>query len=319
MNVFVKLLSNLVIRRLSYVVAPMLVALASQHWWVQDTLKAWNLDINNVDSVSAMLVAVLGALWLGLNEYWAWKRDRHNKGQGAEFADLVAYLHTSGKLEDFFQETNKLITPAMCAVLDDLAKQQAKKEALAKAAKVGVLLVALLPVYGYAQDTLPAPTVTVNTNTINTIVAVWDKSDVPAGIFNQVKDLIKFSGVAVITGDGLSSGGMAALASVIVVNWDACKFDIGPTFVCGLDNKDQFYSGVGLGIATAFVGAKLQEKLDIAFADVPVLDLLPRYVDFSGFKFLVGGGAILGGQNDWEPVKPMGFVGGGGIKFGKNK
>lgn len=170
-----------------------------------------------------------------------------------------------------------------------------------------------------AQDELPAPAVAINTNTIATIVAVWDKADVPAGIFAQVKDLIKFSGVAVITGDGLSSGGLAALASVATVTWDACQFDIGPTFVCGIDDQDQLYTGVGAGIATSFIGAKVQEKLSTAFADVPVLDLLPRYIDVSKFKLLLGFGVILGGQNDWEPVKPTGFIGGGGIEFGKNR
>lgn len=169
-----------------------------------------------------------------------------------------------------------------------------------------------------ALPELPPPTVAINTNTIVKIIAVWDKADSPAGTFAKIADLMKFNGVYCWQPNkGGSSGGMAALASLVTVQWDACQFDFGPAYVVGMDNQDGFFQAIEAGMATKFLGAKIQERMQEAFGSVPVLDLVPRYLDVSGFSAFIGAGATLGGANQWQPVGAIVSAGGGGIKWGK--
>lgn len=165
---------------------------------------------------------------------------------------------------------------------------------------------------------MPVPTVTVNTQTVSQIVAVWDKDEVPAGTFAKLSNLLKFHGIFCVRPDkGMASGGLAALASLATITVDAMQFDIGPAYVCGLAKNDEFFQGIEAAVATKFVGGKIQERLTEAFKDVPVLDLLPRYIDVSGFTAFVGAGSTLGGPGEWELTGFMFSIGGGGIKFGK--
>jgi len=113
------------------------------------------------------------------------------------------------------------------------------------------------------------------------------------------------------------SGGMAALASLVTITVDACQFDIGPAYVCGLARDNEFVQGIEAGVATKFLGDKIQERLDAAFKDVPVLDLFPRYVDVRGFTAFIGAGSTLAGPDEWGLTGFIFSMGGGGIKFGK--
>lgn len=184
--------------------------------------------------------------------------------------------------------------------------------------KLTVLLALVLSVITSLADGLPTPQVTVNTQTVAQIVAVWDKQDVPAGVFAKLAGLLKFNGVYNIRPDkGNSSGGMAALASLATIQWDAMQFDIGPAYVVGMDNQDGIFQAIEAGVATKFIGGKIQERLAAAFDGVPVLDLLPKFIDVSGFTMFAGVGATLGGVREWEPTGFIASIGGGGIKFGK--
>jgi len=181
-----------------------------------------------------------------------------------------------------------------------------------------VLLLLAARAFGDEPQALPAPSVNINTQTVLQIVAVWDKDEVPAGTFAKLSNLIKFSGVWSVRPDkGTSNGGLACLASVATVTWDACQFDLGPAYVCGLGRDDEFYQAIEAAVATKFIGGKIQERLAEAFRDVPVLDLMPRYVDVSGFFCFIGASATLGGPYEWGMSGFIISLGGGGIKFGK--
>lgn len=130
MNFLIQFFGKLVIRRLSYVIAPFLVGWASNNWWIQDLFKSWNFDPNNIDAVTAAIVGSLAVLWMLLNEYVAWRRNRQNKNLSADFHALIADMYASGELQNMAEKISQAASPVAKALLNDVVRNQEKKDAI---------------------------------------------------------------------------------------------------------------------------------------------------------------------------------------------
>lgn len=325
MNFIFSLFGKLLVRRVAYFVGPFLVGLAASNWWVQDLFHSWDFDPANMEALTAGLLALGGVIIASINEYVAWKRDRIAKNKSATFSDLVIDLHLSGKLEEFCGKAEEKVKPAIKAVLDDYAKRQEKLRALNAVSKTTtvLLLVTCLATPCRAAEIIavdspsalmPAPQMTINTNTMLALSKAW-QSDIstPQLFFGAVKDNLNLFGVYSWTLDGASGAGVAGQLVIGELSFEAMKFELGPALVLGTDSESDLFQMVQLGATMKLIG----EKFQAVWETVPMLSFFP--IEWGGFYGYVGVGVVVDGIRSWEPIGFGCSVGGGGIRWGKKK
>ena len=318
--------SKLVARRIAYFLAPFLIGLMANHWWIQDTFHSWNFDPNNMSGMEAVVLGAISALLMLGNEWVAWKRNRANQHLTTTFGDLVVELHKNGKLEEFAGQMASYTNPAIKTVLCDYATRKTKEDALRSlGAKLPIVAIFLLtssaafcqsPVLAVdaPSQLMPEPKVEVNTNTIAALAKAWTGDiSTPLGFFGAVKDSLNFYGVYSWTLDGDSGAGAAAQLVLFDVVLENVYFEVGPALVVGTDKDNDLFQMVQMAVTMKLVGDKFQA----VWETVPVLAWIP--IDWTGFYGYVGFGAVVDGIKSWEPIGFGGSVGGGGIRWGKGK